>query len=82
MKHKLSGVCSSEVAFHVEAGRLKGVEFTDGCPGNLKALGALLEGMLVDEAVKKLKGITCGDKPTSCSDQLARALEKSAKEHR
>lgn len=75
MKHKLSGVCAKEVSFRLVGGKLKGVKFVNGCPGNLEAMARLLEGMTVAEAVKRLKGITCGDKPTSCSDQLARALQ-------
>ena len=82
MKHKLSGVCSSEVAFTVSGGKLKNVSFVKGCPGNLLALGRLLEGMPVDEAIRRLKGITCGEKPTSCSDQLALALQKAAKKRK
>lgn len=77
-KHKLEGVCSKEVSFKVVGGRLKDVKFYQGCPGNLKAMALLLEGMKVKEAAAKLKGITCGDKPTSCSDQLARVLEQLA----
>lgn len=76
MKHKLEGVCSKEVSFRVVAGRLKDVKFFKGCPGNLEALARLLEGMRVKDAVEKLKGITCGDKATSCSDQLAKVLLK------
>lgn len=79
MKRKLNDVCSKAVTFTVAAGRLKGVKFHRGCPGNLTALGLLLEGMRVADAVKKLKGITCGAKGTSCSDQLALVLEKLAK---
>lgn len=79
MKHKLEGVCSKEVKFSVVNGRLKGVKFYKGCPGNLKAMALLLEGMKVADAAARLKGITCGDKPTSCSDQLARVLEKLLK---
>ena len=75
MKRKLQGVCSSAVSFHVVAGKLRGVKFYKGCPGNLKALALLLEGMSVKSAAARLKGITCGAKPTSCSDQLARVLE-------
>ena len=48
-----------------------------GCNGNLKALGALVEGMTADEAIKRMRGIKCGMKQTSCSDQLARALEEA-----
>lgn len=79
MKRKLEGVCSKEVSFKVVGGRLKDVKFYKGCPGNLKAMALLLEGMKVKEAAAKLKGITCGDRPTSCSDQLARVLESFVK---
>jgi uncharacterized protein (TIGR03905 family) len=76
-RHELEGVCAREVSFSVREGRLSGVKFYKGCPGNLIALGRLLEGMTVAEAVSKLKGIKCGDKPTSCSDQLARILKRT-----
>lgn len=79
MKYKLKGVCASEVKFTVAGGRLRNVEFLKGCSGNLKALGVLLEGMKVEEAIAKLKGITCGTMKTSCSDQLAKALKKAGK---
>ncbi|MGD9642370.1 MAG: TIGR03905 family TSCPD domain-containing protein [Elusimicrobiales bacterium] len=79
-KHKLQGVCSKEVSFSVADGRLKGVKFVNGCPGNLQAMARLLEGMPVGEAIAKLRGIVCGDKATSCSDQLARVLEKLLKD--
>ena len=79
MKHKLKGVCAKEVKFRVVGGRLKGVKFFKGCTGNLKALAVLLEGMPVEEVVAKLKGISCGDRPTSCSDQFAKVLKKIKK---
>lgn len=79
MKHKLKGVCAREVKFRVVGGKLKGVEFYKGCSGNLKALGVLLEGMDVDEVISKLKGISCGTNPTSCSDQLAKVLKNIKK---
>ena len=78
-KHKLEGVCSKEVSFGVADGRLKGVKFVNGCPGNLEAMARLLEGMPVKEAIAKLRGIACGSKATSCSDQLAKVLEKIVK---
>lgn len=81
-KHKLQGVCSKEVSFSVADGRLKGVKFVNGCPGNLEAMARLLEGMPVKEAIAKLRGIACGDKATSCSDQLARVLEKLLKDEK
>lgn len=76
MIHEIDGVCSKGINFDVENGKLKNVEFYGGCPGNLTALGILLEGMNINEAHDKLKGITCGGRPTSCSDQLAKAIEK------
>jgi len=79
MKHKLKGVCAKEVKFTVAGGKLKNVEFFKGCAGNLKALAVLLEGMPVDEVIAKLKGITCGENPTSCSDQLSKVLKKIKK---
>lgn len=82
MKHKLKGVCAKEVKFTVVDGKLKGVEFFKGCTGNLKALAVLLEGMAVDEVISKLKGISCGSNPTSCSDQLATVLKKMKKSSR
>ncbi|MBL8968510.1 MAG: TIGR03905 family TSCPD domain-containing protein [Spirochaetaceae bacterium] len=68
------GTCSSSVSFTVDAGTLRDVEFEGGCPGNLLGLARLLEGMELAEARKRLAGIPCGGKPTSCPDQLARAL--------
>jgi uncharacterized protein (TIGR03905 family) len=63
--------------FDIDAGgKLADVRFTGGCPGNLEAISRLLEGMEAGEAVSRLTGITCGKKPTSCPDQLARAVRK------
>ncbi len=82
MKHKLKGVCAKEVKFTVAGGKLKNVRFFKGCTGNLKALAVLLEGMPVDEVILKLKGITCGERPTSCSDQLTKVLKKIKKQNK
>ncbi|MDD5209930.1 MAG: TIGR03905 family TSCPD domain-containing protein [Elusimicrobiales bacterium] len=79
MKHKLKGVCAKEVKFRIVDGKLKDVEFVKGCPGNLQAMAVLLEGMSVDDVILKLKGISCGDRPTSCSDQFAKVLKKVKK---
>lgn len=78
MKHRLRGVCATGVEFEIARGKLKSVSFTSGCPGNLQALSVLLEGKQIGEVVSKLKGIRCGEKKTSCSDQLAKILEKIA----
>lgn len=75
MIYKPSGVCSSAINIEVEKGVIRSVEFTGGCNGNLQGISRLVEGMKVEEAISRLKGIRCGFKSTSCPDQLARALE-------
>ena len=69
------GVCSKEMKIEVEGNTIKNVEIIGGCPGNTVGVSRLLKGMNIDEAIKRLKGILCGNKGTSCPDQLARALE-------
>lgn len=71
-----SGVCTSHIRFEIEANKVHNVEFVNGCPGNLQALAALVEGMPVEEVIKRLKGIRCGHKTTSCADQFVKALEE------
>ena len=71
------GVCSSKIEFSMEEGRLQDVRFTGGCPGNLQAIGKLLEGADARRAAAILRGNTCGFKKTSCADQLARAIDKA-----
>ena len=70
------GVCSRKIDFTLENGIIKDVRFTGGCSGNTQGVAALVEGMDIDEAIKRLKGIKCGPRPTSCPDQLATALEQ------
>ena len=70
------GVCSTEITFEIEGGILRKVQFTGGCDGNLQALSRLVEGMRVEDVLTRLKGIDCDGRGTSCSDQLAKALEK------
>ena len=67
-------VCSTRIDVDVEDQTIHNLKYTNGCDGNLQAVAALLEGMDVKEAVNKLSGIRCGGGPTSCADQLARAL--------
>jgi uncharacterized protein (TIGR03905 family) len=73
---KTSGTCSTKIHFGLTDGKVHSVSFEDGCDGNLKAIGILLEGMNAAEVVAKLKGLQCGRKKTSCADQLARAIEQ------
>ena len=77
MTYKTSGTCSQAINFDVEDGIVKNVKFIGGCNGNTQGVGALVEGMKVEEVISRLKGIKCGMRPTSCPDQLARALESS-----
>ena len=70
------GVCSRQIHMDVEDGIVKKVQFVGGCNGNTKGIAALVEGMPVDEVVKRLEGIQCGSRPTSCPDQLAKALKQ------
>lgn len=76
MIYKTKGVCSREIIFEVSDNKVHNVKFVGGCPGNTVGVGALVEGMDVDEAIRRLKGIRCREKPTSCPDQLATALQE------
>jgi len=76
--YKTKGTCSREIAFEIEDGKVKNVQFFGGCNGNLKGISALVEGQDVDEVISRVEGIRCGMKSTSCPDQLAQAL-KAAK---
>ncbi len=71
------GVCSVQIDFEVEDGKVKGVRFTRGCNGNTQGISKLVEGMDVQEVIRRLKGTDCAGRGTSCPDQLARALELS-----
>lgn len=76
-KVKTHGICSREIDFSLEDGKLYNVHFVGGCPGNTAAIGKLLEGTSAQRAVDILKGNTCGSRPTSCADQLARGVEQA-----
>lgn len=69
-----SGVCARDIKFEVEDGIVNRITFDGGCNGNLKGLASLAEGMEVDKLIEKLSGIKCGNKETSCPDQLSKAL--------
>jgi len=74
--HETSGSCATRIIIDIEEGIITGARFENGCPGNTQAVAALVRGMAVEEAVKRLRGIPCQGN-TSCPDQLARALEKT-----
>lgn len=71
------GVCSKQMDFSIEGGKLHDVKITGGCPGNTLALSKLLENRDAEEIVSLLKGNPCGNRGTSCMDQLAIAVEKA-----
>ena len=77
MGYKTKGVCASAVSFDLVDGKITGAKFTGGCSGNTQGVCALVEGMDAKEAIKRLSGIRCGFKSTSCPDQLAKALQEA-----
>lgn len=78
MVYKTSGVCSSEINFEIDENNhtVKAVNFKGGCTGNTNGISRLVVGMPVDEVIKRLEGVSCGFRSTSCPDQLARALKE------
>ena len=68
-------VCSKQIDIEIKDGIIRKVVYTRGCDGNAKGIGALIKDMKVDEAIRRLEGIKCGKRPTSCPDQLARVLK-------
>ena len=79
-RYKPEGVCSREMIFDIENGIIKSLKIVGGCQGNTQGISELVEGMKIEDVIKKLKGIQCGNKGTSCPDQLSIALEKYLKE--
>ncbi len=71
------GVCSRNISIEITNGVIDSVRFTGGCSGNTQGVAALVSGMKVDEAIKRLEGIDCNGKGTSCPDQLAKALRQA-----
>ena len=76
MDFKTQGVCSRAIHFEVKDNKVTNVSFVGGCSGNTQGVARLIEGMDVDEAISRLEGIQCGPRPTSCPDQLAKALKQ------
>lgn len=74
--YKTKGTCSSDIKLDVENGIVKEVTFWGGCNGNLQGLSRLVKGMSVEAVITRLEGIRCGGRPTSCPDQLRKALHE------
>lgn len=75
MQYKTQGTCSQLINVDVEDDIIKSVEFVGGCSGNTQGVASLVTGMNVDEVINRMEGIKCGSRPTSCPDQLAKALK-------
>ena len=76
-EYKTKGTCSQRILFEINDGKVLNVQFIGGCNGNLQGISKLVDGMDVDEVIEKIEGIHCGFKPTSCPDQLAKALKET-----
>lgn len=76
-EYKTQGTCSQRILFEIEDNKVHNLHFIGGCNGNLQGIGKLVEGMNVDDVIARVEGISCGGRPTSCPDQLARALKEA-----
>ena len=76
-RFKPQGVCSKEMIIELDGNIIKSVKIVGGCAGNTVGVSKLIQGMKIDEAIKRLKGIPCGFRTTSCPDQLSIALEEA-----
>ena len=76
MVYRTKGTCSQAINVEAENGVIKSVEFVGGCAGNTAGITKLVQGMKVDDVIRLLEGTTCGKRPTSCPDQLAKALKQ------
>ena len=78
--YKTQGTCSSKIELELDGNIVHNVKFTGGCHGNLQAIPALVEGLTVEEVERRIGGIKCGFKNTSCGDQLAKAVRAAYEE--
>lgn len=77
MNYRPKGVCSQLIQFELDGDVVTNVQFLGGCHGNLQGISHLVKGMKVDDVIARLEGIRCGNKATSCPDQLAWALKEA-----
>ena len=71
------GVCSQKMEIELDGDVIKEVIVTGGCHGNLQGISRLIQGMKVEDAIARMEGIKCGFKPTSCPDQMSKALREA-----
>ena len=75
--YKTQYTCSQQIHFDIDGNVVRNISFDGGCNGNLKAIAKLVDGWTVEQIEEKLRGNTCGFRPTSCADQLARAVREA-----
>ncbi|SEW04676.1 TIGR03905 family TSCPD domain-containing protein [[Clostridium] fimetarium] len=75
--YKTENTCSTQIKLNIEDDIITNIEFAGGCNGNLKTIPMLIDGWTVDKIEEKCLGITCGRRPTSCADQLAKAVREA-----
>lgn len=78
--YNTSGTCSKQIIVELEDDIIQNIQFIGGCNGNLQGIDKLTRGMHIREVIKRLSGIQCGARPTSCPDQLAQCLIKYSQE--
>lgn len=76
-EYQTQGTCSSKIVFSLDGDVINEVAFVGGCPGNTQGLSRMVKGRKTEEVISLLEGIRCGNKPTSCPDQLAKALKEA-----
>ncbi len=74
--YKPKGVCSTNIKLIINDDKLEDIIVTNGCPGNLLGIRSLIKGMKLKDIIKKLEGIDCKGKNTSCPDQIATAIKE------
>ncbi len=80
--YRTNSVCTKEISFQIDGNVITDVQFNGGCNGNLKAISKLIDGWTVEQIEEKLSGNTCGGRPTSCADQLAKAVRLAYEENK
>ena len=75
--YQTKGTCSRQIIVDLDGDVVRSVQFVGGCNGNTKGISSLVAGMKVDDVIWRCEGITCGPRPTSCPDQLSRALREA-----
>ncbi len=78
--YRTKGVCSRQITLDILDGKVKNVKFDGGCNGNTQGVARLVDGMDADEAIRRMEGIQCGFKGTSCPDQLSKAIRAALEE--